>query len=133
MEKALAEMNLQLHHVVADITGATGLRIVRAIFGSVTPRCCRACANYWSHASAKAIEKALTGHYRAKHLFTLEQDRHGDFYRRLSARTAKARVTATARKIAALFCTPYVDSGASFYETRYRTRVVENPHRAAVC
>ncbi|MCK1731723.1 transposase, partial [Bradyrhizobium sp. 142] len=31
MQKALMEMNLQLHHVVADITGATGLRIIRAI------------------------------------------------------------------------------------------------------
>ncbi len=25
------EMNLQLHHVVSDITGATGMRIIRAI------------------------------------------------------------------------------------------------------
>jgi transposase len=31
MQKALTEMNLQLHHVVADITGATGLRIIRAM------------------------------------------------------------------------------------------------------
>jgi transposase len=31
MQKALTEMNVQLHHVVADITGATGLRIIRAI------------------------------------------------------------------------------------------------------
>jgi transposase len=31
MQKAFTEMNLQLHHVVADITGATGLRIIRAI------------------------------------------------------------------------------------------------------
>src|SRR4051812_6849048 len=29
MQKALIEMNVQLHHVVADITGATGLRIIR--------------------------------------------------------------------------------------------------------
>src|SRR4029079_7758638 len=31
MQKVMTEMNLQLHHVVADITGATGLRIIRAI------------------------------------------------------------------------------------------------------
>lgn len=31
MQKALTEMNLQLHHAVADITGVTGLRIIRAI------------------------------------------------------------------------------------------------------
>ena len=31
MQKALMQMNLQLHHVVADITGATGIAIIRAI------------------------------------------------------------------------------------------------------
>jgi hypothetical protein len=31
MQKALMEMNLQLHHVVSDITGATGMRIIHAI------------------------------------------------------------------------------------------------------
>lgn len=33
MQKALTEMNLQLHHVVTDVTGATGLRIMRALVG----------------------------------------------------------------------------------------------------
>ena len=33
MQKALTEMNVQLRHVVSDITGATGLRIIRAILG----------------------------------------------------------------------------------------------------
>ena len=31
MQKALMQMNLQLHHVVSDITGVTGMTIVRAI------------------------------------------------------------------------------------------------------
>ncbi|RRI01531.1 hypothetical protein EH240_14665 [Mesorhizobium tamadayense] len=31
MQKALTQMNLQLHHVVTDITGATGMAIIRAI------------------------------------------------------------------------------------------------------
>ena len=62
----------------------------------------------------------------------------GAFYRRLSARIGKSKaVTATARKIAALFYNAvrhgmeYVDPGASFYDTRYRQRVVENLHRRA--
>jgi hypothetical protein len=38
MQKALTEMNLQLHHVVADITGATGLRIIRAILAGERDR-----------------------------------------------------------------------------------------------
>jgi transposase len=31
MQKALMQMNLQPHHVVSDITGATGMRIIRAV------------------------------------------------------------------------------------------------------
>jgi hypothetical protein len=60
----------------------------------------------------------------------------GAFYRRLSSRIGKAKaVTATARKVAVLFYNAvhhgmeYVDPGASSYETRYRTRVVNNLHR----
>ena len=35
MQKALIQMNLQLHHVVSDITGKTGMRIIRAILDGV--------------------------------------------------------------------------------------------------
>jgi transposase len=280
MQKALTEMNLQLHHVVADITGATGLRIIRAILsGEHAPKVLASLRDYRCRATAETIEKALTGSYRAEHLFALEQalalydayhekvsacdarieaamkdlsiDRGHDaaaltpsrrrtdqmnglafdvrsalfallgkditkidgfgpylslklvaecgddlsawpsakhftswlglapnnkisggkvlsartkrsgsraaallrlaavtvgrtdtalgaFYRRLSARIGKAKaVTATARKIAVLFYNAvrhgmeYVDPGASFYETRYRKRVVDNLHRRA--
>jgi transposase len=275
-------MNLQLHHVVADITGATGLRIIRTILaGERDPKVLARLRDYRCHSSAETIEKALTGSYRAEHLFALEQalalydayhekasacdarieavlkelsigrgrcsgtelpsprrsrtdqanalafdvraalfallgkditkidglgpylslkliaecgddlsawpsPKHftswlclapsnkisggkvlssrtrrsgsraaallrlaavtvgrtdtalGAFYRRLSARIGKAKaVTATARKIAVLFYNAvrygmeYVDPGASFYETRYRTRVVDNLHRRA--
>jgi predicted aldo/keto reductase-like oxidoreductase len=62
----------------------------------------------------------------------------GAFYRRLSARAGKSKaVTATARKIATLFYNAlrhgmdYIDPGASYYETRYRERVVKNLHRRA--
>ena len=62
----------------------------------------------------------------------------GAFYRRLSARVGKAKaVTATARKIAVLFYNAlrhgmdYADPGASFYEERYRRRVLSNLRRRA--
>ena len=283
MQKALTEMNLQLHHVVADITGSTGLRIIRAILaGERDPEVLACLRHYSCHSSAETIAKALTGSYRTEHLFALEQAlalydayhekasacdvrieavlkelcihrgrgigsvapaprrRHrtdqanalafdvraalfallgkdittidglgpylslklvaecgddlsswpsakhftswlglapsnkvsggkmlssrtrrsggraaallrlaavtvgrtdtalGAFYRRLSSRIGKAKaVTATARKVAVLFYNAvrhgmeYVDPGASSYETRYRTRVVNNLHRRA--
>ncbi len=62
----------------------------------------------------------------------------GAFYRRLSARIGKAKaVTATARKIAVLFYNTlrhgmdYTDPGASYYEERYRQRVLTNLQRRA--
>src|ERR1700726_2555332 len=74
MQKALTEMNLQLHHVVADITGTTGLRIIRAILaGERDSKALAHLRDYRCHASAETIEKALTGSYRAEHLFALEQ------------------------------------------------------------
>jgi transposase len=74
MQKALTEMNLQLHHVVADITGATGLRIIRAILaGEHDPAVLALLRDTRCHASVETITKALTGHYRAEHLFALEQ------------------------------------------------------------
>jgi transposase len=62
----------------------------------------------------------------------------GAFYRRLAARVGKAKaVTATARKIAVLFYNTlrhglaYADPGASYYEERYRARVLGNLQRRA--
>lgn len=74
MQKALMEMNLQLHHVVSDITGATGLRIIRAILAGERDAATLALLrDRRCHAGPETIEKALTGHYRAEHLFALEQ------------------------------------------------------------
>ena len=74
MQKALTEMNLQLHHVVSDVTGATGLRIVRAIIaGERDPAVLALLRDTRCHANAETIQKALVGHYRPEHLFALEQ------------------------------------------------------------
>jgi transposase len=74
MQQALMQMNLQLHHVVADITGMTGLRIIRAIVaGERDPQVLAASRDHRCHASAETIRQALTGHYRAEHLFALTQ------------------------------------------------------------
>jgi transposase len=74
MQKALHLMNLQLTNVISDITGLTGMTIIRAIVaGERDPvvlaqhRDCR-CTS-----SQAEIAKALTGNYRAEHLFALQQ------------------------------------------------------------
>jgi transposase len=74
LQKALMQMNLQLHHVVADITGMTGMRIIRAIAaGERDPRILASYRDHRCHASAETIRQALVGNYREEHVFALTQ------------------------------------------------------------
>ena len=75
MQKALVQMNLQLPLVVSDITGATGLRILRDIVaGHRDPQALAEHRDHRCRASKAAIIAALTGNYRPEHLFALQQN-----------------------------------------------------------
>src|SRR5258708_2763698 len=74
MQKAMQQMNLRLDAVVSDITGDTGLRIIKAILGgerdvaklgALRDRRCRS--------TEQEIAESLVGNYRAEHLFSLKQ------------------------------------------------------------
>src|ERR1700749_3654606 len=74
MQKALMEMNLQLHHVVSDITGATGMRIIRAIVaGQSNPDVLATFRDVRCHSSIETIRAALVGNDRDEHVFALGQ------------------------------------------------------------
>jgi transposase len=74
MQKALMQMNLQLKHVISDITGATGMKIIRSIIAG--ERSAQKLASYRDircKASKETITAALTGNYRSEHVFALKQ------------------------------------------------------------
>ena len=72
MQKALTQMNVQLHHVVTDITGVTGMRIIRAIVaGTQAPAALAEFRDARCAASPETIREALTGNYRPEHVFAL--------------------------------------------------------------
>ena len=74
MQKALDQMNLQLHHVISDVTGQTGLAIVEAILaGERNPYVLAKLRHDRIKASEAVIAKSLVGDYRPEHLFTLRQ------------------------------------------------------------
>lgn len=83
MQKALMEMNLQLHHVVSDITGATGMRIIRAIVdGERDPDVLASYRDIRCKSSIDIIKSALVGNDRAEHVFALAQSLElYDFYK----------------------------------------------------
>ena len=74
LQKALNQMNLQLHHVLSDITGVTGLAILDALLaGERDPQVLAGHRDHRIKASRETIAKALVGDYRPEHLFTLRQ------------------------------------------------------------
>ena len=84
MQKSLELMNLQLHKVISDITGLTGMKIIRAILsGQRDPLALAKMRHRSIKSSEETIAKALTGDWREEHLFTLEQALEAyDFYHR---------------------------------------------------
>jgi len=74
MQKALIQMNLQLHNVVTDITGATGMRIIKAILnGERNPDTLASMRDARCKNSTAIIARSLKGNYRPEHLFSLQQ------------------------------------------------------------
>ncbi len=74
MQKALIHMNLQLHHVISDISGVTGLKIIRAIVaGERDPDVLAAMRDVRCRESVETIRAALVGNYQPEHVFALAQ------------------------------------------------------------
>lgn len=74
IQKALRQMNLLLDNVITDITGATGMKIIRAIVaGERDPRRLAKHRDPRCKSSEEIIVKSLEGHYRDEHLFALQQ------------------------------------------------------------
>lgn len=72
MQKALTLSNVQLHQVVTDITGETGMRIIRDILaGNCDPVSLAQHRDYRCRANAQEIADALRGEYREEHVFLL--------------------------------------------------------------
>jgi transposase len=82
MQKALQQMNIQLAQVLRDITGTTGMAIVRAIVGGERDSVQLApLRDVRCKSSEETIAKALCGNWKAEHLFALRQSLElYDFY-----------------------------------------------------
>ncbi len=84
MQKSLEQMNIKLTEVISDITGTTGMKIIRAIIdGQRDPKKLAALRDPRCKNDADVIAKALQGTWKAEHLFSLQQALHlFDFYQK---------------------------------------------------
>jgi transposase len=81
MQKALDQMNLQVHRVLSDITGLSGLRILDAVLaGERDPMALAQLCHSRVKSSRETVAKSLEGDYRAEHVFALRQSLAGYRY-----------------------------------------------------
>jgi transposase len=74
MQKCLDQMNICVHHAVADLTGVTGMAIVRAIVaGERDPKILAGLRDPRCHKSVEQIAAHLEGNWRSEHVFVLGQ------------------------------------------------------------
>jgi len=82
MQKALQQMNVKLTNVISDITGVTGMLIMRDIVaGQQDPETLARHRDPRCRKSEEEIAKSLQGHYKLEHVFALKQALEAyDFY-----------------------------------------------------
>jgi len=74
MQKAFDQMNVQIHHVISDLTGKTGIAIIEAILaGERDPEKLAQLRDPHIRVSSQVVVQSLVGDYRREHLFTLRQ------------------------------------------------------------
>lgn len=74
MQKSLDQMNIRVHHAVSDITGVTGMSIIRAIVkGERNPQVLAGFRDRRCQKTKAQIAEELTGNWRPEHLFNLTQ------------------------------------------------------------
>jgi len=135
LQKAMTQMNVQLHHVISDIMGVTGQAIVRAIVAGERDAATLAkLRDRRIKADEAEVAAALQGNWRDEHLFALKQALALIDATRMDKPKA---ITVSAHKLARLVYfmltkgQAFVEAGQDEYEERYRQRVVQNLTRRA--
>jgi transposase len=159
LQKALTQMNVQLHHVITDLTRipgidtSTALKVLSEIgpdlqrFPSVKhftswlglcPGTKISGGKVLSSATKRCANRAAQALRMAAQALRKSQSALGAYHRRLCARMDRPKaITATAHKLARLIYfmltkgQDYVDAGQQYYEDRYRERVVQNLSKRA--
>ena len=83
IQKVFDSMNIKLHNVISQITGVSGMRIIKAILsGEKNPeKLAMLCENSILKTKKELVIKSLTGNYRKEYLFALRQAVDGyEFY-----------------------------------------------------
>ncbi|QHG68124.2 IS110 family transposase [Pseudomonas putida] len=75
IQKALTQMNIQLANVISDISGVTGMRILRAIIdGERDPQILAGMIDRRIKATPETVARSLHGNWRLEHLHALAQE-----------------------------------------------------------
>lgn len=123
MQKSLDQMNVRVHRAVSDIDGVTGMAILRAIVnGERDARNLAKLRDRRCHKSEEAIAEELSGHWRADHLFSLQQALK--MYDAIQQRIADYEQEIM-RQLAAMQCEELRDQPAPPVQNRQKAKAIK--------
>jgi transposase len=136
MQKALDRMNIKIHDVLSDLTGASGLRLVRAIVEGVRDRALllELCDAQVLRAKRDRMLKALRGNWKREHIFALRQALEGwEFYQRQIA-TCDQEIAIVLQDIAAVTPPPSAQNppGPATKRLQHNAPNIDNLHKLLV-
>jgi transposase len=75
MQKALTSMNIRLHEVISQITGVSGMKVIRAILDGErnAEHLLQLCDKQIIKKKGPQVILSLEGHFKTEHLFALKQ------------------------------------------------------------
>jgi transposase len=85
IQKALNSMNIRLHQVISEITGVSGMKVLKAILAGERSetKLLALCDKQIVKRKSEQVVRSLKGYYKAEHLFALQQAVDGyEFYER---------------------------------------------------
>lgn len=123
MHKALEQMNVQLHKVLSDVSGRSGMQIIRAILAGERDGLKLAALCHAGVKRSRAdVARALEGNYRGEHVFTLRQAVEAyDFFQR-QLEDCDRMVEGEMAKLPSQYVQPAPASGASNRHTRRKNQ-----------
>jgi transposase len=134
IQKALTSMNIRLHQVISQITGVSGMKVVKAILGGERDgkKLLALCDKQIIKNKGAEVLKSLEGNYKDEHLFALRQAVEGYTFYQQQLAACDAQIESLLQQISKDIPPPDTDALNRTKDARHNQPKIKNLHAMLV-
>lgn len=131
MQKALTSMNVRLHEVISQITGVSGMKVVKAILAGErnAEHLLQLCDKQIIKKKSRQVVLSLEGHFKTEHLFALKQAVQGYEFYQVQQLDCDAQIELLLQQINEQLPPPDCPTTDQPKTARHNQPAIENLHR----